>query len=130
MTLIVVLDAWAVIALLRDEPGAGEVERIVAAGEAVMSAINLGEVLYGLLRSHGPEVAASRVEGIHEAVRVEQPDWPLIERAAAVKAEGGISYADAFCVATALRVDAPIATGDPEILAFDIVDSIDLRREG
>lgn len=129
--MIVVLDAWAVIALLRDEPGASEVERMVAGGEAVMSAINLGEVLYALLRSHGPEVAASRVQAIRQAVCVEQPDWPLIERAAAVKAEGGISYADAFCLATALRIDAPIATGDPEILALsDMVDSIDLRSEG
>ena len=128
--MIVVLDAWAVIALLRDEPGADEVERMIAGGGAIMSAINLGEVLYGLRRSHGPDIAASRVEGIRQTVRVEQPDWPLIERAAAVKAEGGVSYADAFCIATALRLSAPVATGDPEILALtDVVESIDLRRE-
>ncbi|MGH8571862.1 MAG: type II toxin-antitoxin system VapC family toxin [Gammaproteobacteria bacterium] len=121
------LDAWAVMALLRNERGAEAVERMVADGEAVMSAINLGEVLYALLRSHGPQVAASRVEGIRQTVWVEQPDWPLVERAAAVKAQGGISYADAFCVATALRVGAPIATGDPEILALtDVVEAIDL----
>lgn len=126
--MIVVLDAWAVMALLRDEPGADEVERMVAGGEATMSAINLGEVLYGLLRSHGPEVAASRVEAVRQTVQVERPDWPLVERAAAVKAGGGISYADAFCVATALRIGAPIATGDPEILGLtDLVESIDLR---
>lgn len=128
--MIVVLDAWAVMALLRDEPGADEVERMVADGEAVMSAINLGEVLYGLLRSHGSELAASRVQAIRQTVRVEQPDWPLVERAAAVKAERRISYADAFCVATALRIGAPIATGDLEILVLtDVVESIDLRPE-
>jgi len=126
--LIVVLDAWAVMALLQDEPRASEVERMVAEGKAVMSAINLGEVLYALLRSHGAEVAASRVSAIRQTVRVVQPDWPLVERAAGVKAAGGISYADAFCVATALRAGAPIATGDPEILGLsDVVESIDLR---
>lgn len=129
--MIVVLDAWAVFALLRDEPGADEVERMIAGGEAVISAINLGEVLYGLLRSHGADIAASRVEAIRQTVRVEQPDWPLVERAAGLRAGGGISYADAFCVATARRAGAPIATGDPEILALtDVVESIDLRREG
>ena len=129
--MIVVLDAWAVIALPRDEPGADEVERMIADGEAVMSAINLGEVLYGLLRSHGPDVAGSRVEAIRQTVRVEQPAWPLVARAAEIKAEGGISCADAFCVATALRAGAPIATGDPEILALtEVVESIDLRRAG
>lgn len=126
--MIVVLDAWAVMALLQDEPGAEEVERIVAGGEAVMSAINLGGVLYGLLRSDGPELARARVGALRQNVRVEQPDWPPVERAAAIKAEGGISHADAFCVATALRIGAPIATGDFEILAVpDVVESIDLR---
>jgi len=107
--LIVVLDAWAVIALPRDEPGADEVERMIAGGEAVMS--------------------ASRVQAVRQTVRIEQPDWPPVERAAGVKAEGGISYAHAFCVATALRAGAPIATGDPEILALKEIVSIDLRRD-
>ena len=104
---------------------------MIEGGEAVMSAINLGEVLYGLHRSHGADIASSRVEGIRQTTRVEQPDWPLVERAAAVKAEGGVSYADAFCIATALRLKAPVATGDPEILALtEVVESIDLRRAG
>ncbi len=128
--MIVVLDAWAAIAFLRDEPRADEVQGMIESSEAIMSAINLGEVLYGLRRSHGSDIASSHVEGIRQNVRVEQPDWPLVERAAAVKAEGGVSYADSFCVATALRARAPIATGDPEILALtDLVESIDLRRE-
>ena len=44
------------------------------------------------------------------------PDWPLVSAAAKIKARGGLSYADAFCIATAVRVEAPLWTGDPEIV--------------
>jgi predicted nucleic acid-binding protein len=44
------------------------------------------------------------------------PDWPLVSRAASIKAAGGLSHADAFCIATALRAEAPLWTGDPEIV--------------
>jgi len=37
-------------------------------------------------------------------------------------------YADAFCVATAQRLDAPVLTGDPEIVALaGEVEVVDLR---
>jgi predicted nucleic acid-binding protein len=36
--------------------------------------------------------------------------------AATIKASGGLSYADAFCIATALHLEAPLWTGDPEII--------------
>ena len=42
------LDAWAVMALYEDHPCAAEVEAAIDTAEAVMSAINLGEVLYKL----------------------------------------------------------------------------------
>ena len=37
--------------------------------------------------------------------------------AATIKARYPISYADAFAVATAIRHDAPLVTGDPELRA-------------
>ncbi len=38
--------------------------------------------------------------------------------AASIKANGCLSYADAFCIATALERDEPLWTGNPEILAL------------
>ena len=38
----------------------------------------------------------------------------LVRRAAAIKARGGISYADAFAAAAASVLDCPVLTGDPE----------------
>lgn len=118
------------MALYEDHPRAGEVEVAISAGEAVMSAINLGEVLYCLERDHGLERARTLVDLMRSVTVVEEPDWDLVVRAAGVKARGGISYADAFCVATAQRHEAPLYTGDPEILALhDLVAMVDLRAE-
>ncbi len=122
------LDAWAVLALLRDEPAAERVEALIDDGEAVMSSVNLGEVLYTLIRGVPRHVAGDLVDGVRQAVGVAHPDWPLVEAAARIKAGGGLSYADAFCLATGEAEDAPVATGDPEMLSFaGAAELIDLR---
>lgn len=93
-----------------------------------MSSINLGEVYYALVNSHGLAVADDRTAAVRRVIGVEDPDWRLVVAAARLRAGGGISCADAFCVATAERHDAPLYTGDPEILALDVsVKTIDLR---
>lgn len=96
--------------------------------DAVVCSINLGEVLYAFARSHGFDDALDRVSSIRDLTRVEDPDWPLVEAAARLKVGGGMSFADAFCVATAERHDVPVATGDPEIIGLrELVEVIDLR---
>ncbi len=62
-------------------------------------------------------------------VEVEDPDWPLVRVAARVKARGGLSYADAFAVATAHRHRAPLYTGDRELVSLGgELDVVDLRE--
>jgi predicted nucleic acid-binding protein len=112
-----VLDAWALIAFFDGDPSsASRVEAVLEAGDAAVCSINLGEVLYQQARLAGIAAARERVGVLRESLDVVDPDWRLVEAAAEVKAAGGLSYADAFCVATALRLDAPIWTGDPEIV--------------
>ncbi len=116
------------MALYEDNPCAGEVAAAIGAEEAVVSAVNLGEVLYSLERSHGRKRATELVDQVRSVTTVEDPDWELVARAAHIKAGGSLSYADAFCVATAQRHEAPLYTGDPEILALkDVVELVDLR---
>jgi predicted nucleic acid-binding protein len=116
------------MALYEDNTSAGEVAVAIDTGEALVSAINLGEVLYGLERAHGRERATELVEQIRSVITVEEPDWELVAQASHIKAAGGLSYADAFCVATAQRHEAPLYTGDPEILALKgAVKLVDLR---
>lgn len=124
-----VLDAWAVMALLQDEPAAPQVRDVIATCDASMSSINLGEAYYSIVRRRGHRFAGERIEAIRHVVRVEDPDWDLTRAAADVKARGGISYPDAFCVAMARRHRAPLYTGDPEIVALDGEDLevVDLR---
>lgn len=81
-----------------------------------MCSVNLGEALYLELRARGTEDAGSTIENARRELTVIDPDWELVTSAARIKAGGGLSYADAFCIATAERLDASLWTGDPEII--------------
>jgi PIN domain nuclease of toxin-antitoxin system len=126
----VVLDAWAVMAMLKAEPAADRVRSIVDAHESHVCSVNLGEAYHSLIRSHGPRIARERIDKLRQLMHVQDPAWPLARDAAEIKARGGLSYADAFCVATARWWKAPLYTGDPEIVRLDgdDLDVVDLRR--
>lgn len=113
---MIVLDSWALLAYLKDENSADRIESAWIDEGATICSINLGEVLYIRMRGDGEDAAAADIDRVRQHLDVVDPDWPLISEAARVKAHGGLSYADAFCLATALRVEAPLWTGDPEIV--------------
>lgn len=127
---MVVFDSWALLAYLGDEPAAGRIESVWIDDGAAISSVNLGEVLYIRIRTHGEESANVDIARVRHLLEVNDPDWPLVSAAATIKARGGLSYADAFCIATALRVEAPLWTGDPEIVDQAVHHScevVDLR---
>jgi len=126
----VVLDAWALITLADDGPSAERVDDALRRGVAAMSTINLGEVAYQLIRRLGDDARGlAATDAMARQVRRVEPDWALVKQAAVLKAAGRLSYADAFCVATARQLDAPLWTGDPEIVALRGADLhvVDLR---
>ncbi|HEV7774483.1 MAG TPA: type II toxin-antitoxin system VapC family toxin [Conexibacter sp.] len=127
----VILDAWAVAALLNDEPAAGRVTTLLERNECWMSSINLGEAYYTSMRARGERLTAERIGVLQQVVRLDHPDWPLVRDAATIKARGGLSYADAVCVATARRHTAPLYTGDEEIIQLEDpgVEVVDLRSD-
>lgn len=125
---MVVLDSWALVAFLEDQPAAEVVQRAWVEDGAAMCSINLGEALYVRTRRADATTAAREIDAARGDMTVVDPDWELVTSAAGVKARGGMSYADAFCVATAQRLDLPLWTGDPEIVALaGEVDVVDLR---
>jgi predicted nucleic acid-binding protein len=127
---LVVLDSWAVLAYLKDEPAAARIETEWLSQPPTISSINLGETLYMRIRECGEKAAAADIATIRRNSTSIDPDWALVSAAAQIKAGGGLSYADAFCVATAARLGAPLWTGDPEIIdrADDLPCSVvDLR---
>lgn len=117
------------LALLKREPTGPRVKAAIDAGGAVASWINVGEVYYQEVRRVGAVRAASAVELLSRGVRMEAADRDMVLAAARIKASGGISYADCFAVATAQRHQAPLLTGDPEIVALaGEVEVVDLRN--
>jgi predicted nucleic acid-binding protein len=80
------------------------------------------------LRQDGEKSGVATVDQVRGLLEMIDPDWSLVSRAASIKACGGLSYADAFCIATALHTEAPLWTGDPEIVAqaaehrYEVVD--------
>lgn len=132
-----VIDSWAMLALLKNEPGAGsEVVRLfdaAAEGRASlhMSWINLGEVFYIVARMAGEDTAARRLETIRTLpLRLHEADSRAVLGAARIKAGRRLAYADAFAVHLAREIDAELVTGDPEILALtDLVRVCALTRK-
>ena len=115
-----VLDSHAVLALLMDEPGADIVRDLLREASPepphlVMSVVNLGEVFYRLMRVHGA-TAAERFLAEFEALPVTlfEVDWALARHAAELKAAHPIAFADCIAAALAIRLEAPLVTGDPE----------------
>jgi predicted nucleic acid-binding protein len=124
----IVLDSWALLALLNDEPAAGLVERAWLRERPVMCSVNLGEVLYALIRTHGEDSARRAIKKARTELSVLDPDWSLVIEAARAKARGGLSYADCFALATTRQAGARLWTGDPELIEFASPDEIvDLR---
>lgn len=125
---MVVFDSWALLAYLRDEPAASRIEDAWLGEGAAICSLNLGEALYIQIRERGARDAKSGIESARARLNVVDPDWQLIGAAAEIKVRGGLSFADAFGLATAQRLNAPLWTGDPEILAADTeVELVDLR---
>lgn len=115
---IAVLDASALLAYLRDEPGAGVVARAISEGAAI-SAVNLAEVLARASDRGGDaqELAGelSRRGLLGGAVAVEPFTAADAVEAARLRPGTrhlGLSLGDRACLALAMRVDAPALTAD------------------
>ncbi len=122
---IKVLDSYAVMAFLEDEPGADLVRGLILKAEEgsvklLMSVVNLGEVWYSIAHTTSPETAdqyAREIQGM--AVEIVDADWQLTRQAAAFKAEGNIAYGDCFAAALAKDRKADLVTGDKEFKVLE-----------
>jgi predicted nucleic acid-binding protein len=113
----VVLDSWAVLALLEGtEPAASTVQRLLDRARPMMSWINLGEVFYVVARDQGLAEAEMVIRDLRPQLRLDLPSERRVLEAAAIKAAHPLAYADAFAAATALAHGATLLTGDPELM--------------
>lgn len=112
----IVLDSWAILSLLADEPEAEQVESAIDEHECVISWINLAEVEYIVARRRGPKEASQAIADLRVCVQPLLPDEELFHTAASIKSRMPMAFADAFAAATACKLDAPLMTGDPELM--------------
>lgn len=124
---IFLMDSFALLAYLNDEPGRARVKEVLKSAEqgfcrVMLCVINFGEVLYMTERHRGLAMAQS-VQALIESmpIIILEATRNLVLDAAHIKANHAISYADAFAVAAAIAKSAVILTGDPE---FETVKSI------
>jgi predicted nucleic acid-binding protein len=117
-----VLDSWALMAFLSDEPAAEEVERLlVKAAEdknkLLLCVVNWGEIYYSIARADGEAVADQKAAELAtlaiELVPVGD-DLQLVREAARLKAVKKMAYADCFAAALAKLRNVEVVTGDPE----------------
>ena len=116
----VVFDSHALLKLLRDEPGAEEIEQILTEAArhdepAHMTEVNYAEVQYIVRRKDG-EAAWQTIarELVAAPIEFHVVDRLLADSAADFKARFKISLADAFAAALAKEQNAELVTGDPE----------------
>lgn len=120
-----VLDAYAVVALLRDEAAADEVARILTE-PSLLSSVNGAEVVDQLVRVHGRD--ADDVEAdlalLGQARMATAPvDGDTAVLAGRLRARHyhrvrcAVSLADCVAAATAVLAGRPLATADPALAA-------------
>lgn len=125
------LDSFAVLSWLQDEPGAPLVAELLAEANAsherlLLHEVNLAEVYYLTLRRAGEDRARSiAAQLLRLPLQIVASTPEILWRAALLKAKHPLSLANAFAAATAILMDAAIITGDPEFRA--IGDLVEIR---
>lgn len=111
-----VLDSCALIAFIRDEPGAELIEQILLDEDSVvlMHAINVCEVYYDSIRTIDEDHADRVIESVAAGNIIirEDMDTQFWKFAGKVKVGGRIALADSFAVSLAAREEAILLTSD------------------
>lgn len=113
-------DSHALLAFFQKEKGAEVVEKILRKAltqqiKRFICVINLGEIIYITKRQFGESKKLEILGRVYQlGFKVLPIPESLVFKAAELKAEYAISYADCFALACALEQSAILVTGDPE----------------
>lgn len=114
--MIYVLDACAMIAYLRKEPGSDVVLRALTdtGSMCLAHAINLCEVFYDFHRKSDERAATAAISDLYAVGLVESNDFDeaFWKDAGRLKAQGKISLADCFAITLTNRVGGTLLTSD------------------
>ena len=123
-----VIDASALLAFVRDEPGAGRVAAVLS--NCAISTINLGEAVTALVNTGHP---ADEARQIMASVRI---DTVPLDRDVALDAGAlrettrslGLSFGDRVCLSLAARLGATALTCDRKWSALEAGIAVELIR--
>jgi ribonuclease VapC len=109
-----VLDASALLALLKDEPGSTKVVEVIA--DARICAVNLAEVVSHFIHAGMPPHEVDAMLRLLPVTVVEADEGIAIVagRLRALTAQAGLSLGDRFCLALTLRDGLPAMTADKQ----------------
>lgn len=121
---MIVLDAYVVIAALRDEPAAAEVGAVLRGDvPAVLTPLGVAEVVDRLVRVAAVEPDDAVLDVAELGLADPDPLEPDVAlRAGLLRAQHyhrtrcAVSMADCVAAETARQHDAPVATSDPHLL--------------
>ena len=115
-----VLDSWALLCYLEQEPGYEKIielfEKAVESSKPLlMCIVNWGEVYYQVARRFGDQKALE-IEQLIQTLPITliEANKELTREAARIKTTKKMAYADCFAVALARLKKAELYTGDPE----------------
>jgi len=115
-----VLDASALIAFLRDEPGADRVASVLA--NCCISAVNLSETLSKMIEYGKPLDAASyQIERLRvPVIGFEAESAKIVASLWKESRAAGLSLGDRACLALGLKIGCPVMTTDKAWSGCDV----------
>ncbi len=120
-----VLDSWAVLCYLEQEPGYEKIidlfeKAVESSRPLLMCIVNWGEVYYQVMRRFGDQ-KAQEIEQLIQTLPIAliEANKELTREAARIKAKKRMAYADCFAVALARLKKAELYTGDNEFKAVE-----------
>ena len=123
MKIVRLLDSFALIKYFEAEPGGDRIRQYFDQAHRhqetlLICELNVGEVFYIIARKHG----LSRAEEILTTLstlplKTIPVSWEVVLKAARLKAQHALSYADCIAAACAMNHQAVLLTGDPEFRA-------------
>jgi predicted nucleic acid-binding protein len=134
MTSPYLFDSHALLAFFQNEEGAEIVAEILQRAmekglDRLICVINLGEIIYVTKRRFGDSKKLEVLARVHQlGLKVLPVPENLVFKAAEIKAQYPISYADCFALACAIEHSARVVTGDPDFKKIAHLVSIDWIR--
>ena len=134
MTSPYLFDSHALLAFFQNEEGAEIVAEILQRAmkeglDRLICVINLGEIIYVTKRRFGDSKKLEVLTRVHQlGLQVLPVPQNLVFKAAEIKAQYPISYADCFALACAMEHSARVVTGDPDFKKIAHLVSIDWIR--